>query len=188
VPSHLNEPAADSRIRPSWSGAEKIVGAFVVLAVALALATPEDLYANSAAVRGFADWMANRIGAIHEFATVSDFPGTTRVVLAVLWALVVPLAVLLWLTPGSVRWNTDALRRAGLARLAALAVIAGAVIVPMVMHIAPVDLDKHGSIHAITRLVSSSRLALGTIGGLYCGATAFLLALVPRLLNPKYFW
>lgn len=167
---------------------EKTCAAYVFVGVVLAFAIPESLYQRSELVRLFCNWMALRLHVIDELALISQFPGTTRVVLAVLWVLVLPGALFIWLTPGSIPWREDALRRVGIMRLAALGVIASSVIIPAVMQIRPDDLDSHSAIMAITRLVSSSRLALGFFGGIYCGVTAVLLACVPRLLNPKYFW
>jgi hypothetical protein len=184
----MDHRLADTQAEYSFSGGEKAAGAFVAFAVLLALAVPEDLYERSDALRAFVDWMALRIRSIDEFAGVSDFPGTTRVVLTLLWVCVPPLAAFIWLVPGMIRWNEEALRRVGVMRLAALGVITGAVILPMVIQISPEDLQGRASIDVITRLVSSSRIALGLVGGLYCAATAFVLAFVPRLLNPKYFW
>jgi hypothetical protein len=184
----MDDQSAENRAGHSFSGAEKAGGAFIALAVLLALIVPEDLYERSEALRAFVNWMAVRIPAVDEFAGVSDFPGATRVVVAVLWACVLPLAAFIWLVPGMIRWKEEALRRIGLMRLAALGVIAGAVIVPMAIHISPADLEGYSSTDIVTRLVSSSRIGLGIVGGLYCAATAFMLACVPRLLNPRYFW
>jgi hypothetical protein len=167
---------------------EKTFAAYVGASVLLAFAIPESLYQRSESVRLWCDWMALRLHFIDELARISAFPGTTLVVLSVLWALVVPLALFIWLMPGAIRWREDQLRKVGIMRLAALAVIASLLVVPAVLQITPDDLESHSSLMAIIRLVSVSRFALGLVGGIYCGVTAILLACVPRLLNPKYFW
>jgi hypothetical protein len=170
---------ASDRVRLFFSAGKIVVALFTLVAVALSLATPENLYEQSSAVRAFVDWMATGIRTIDEFAGVSRFPGTTRVVLALLWALVPLVVAFIWIMP--IRWDYPP--RMGLMRLMELCVVAGIVFLPLTMQITPADLEGSGRVDAVIRLVSSSRMALGILGGLYCGVTAWLLAYVPRLLS-----
>src|SRR4051812_18527637 len=80
-------------------------GSFLVFSVLLAYAIPDGLYSSSASGKAFADLVAGFFGSIGQFASVSDFPGTTRIVLAVLAVLVPPLALLQWWIPGYVTWQ-----------------------------------------------------------------------------------
>lgn len=170
-------------------GVEKVWLAFIAFAVVLTFVMPEDLYDRSAAVSSFVDWMARYISSVNEFAAASKFPGTTRVVLPVLWALVPPVAIFMWAYPGLIRWNEAGLRRAGILRLAVLAlVVAFAVVLPNIVTITAYTMESSMAVDRLLRLVISSRLVFGVVSGAYCALTAFLLACVPRLLDPRFFF
>lgn len=165
--------------------AEKLSLAFVGVAVLLAMLVPENTYEQHEALRAFVDSVALYFNVINEFSAASSFPGATRVVLVLMWSLVVPMALLLRLYPGVLRWREEDLRRLGiLGRLVwfiFLAAFGG--ILPNV-----VTVEGGGRAEAWIRVGAGSRLALGIMAGTYCAAVAFVLAWVPLLLDPRFYF
>ena len=169
------------RITPLWLG-------FAAFAVALAFAVPENLYSSSAFIKEFADGVASVFGSIDEFARYSRFPGTTRVVLAVLWTCVPILAWVQWRYPGFIP-NIQLVPMQSRIYLSFVVVIVVALVVwPMLMlEITPEQLEGPArgrrSIDWIIRLVVAHRLWLGLFAGFYCVITAWFLACLPGMLK-----
>ena len=158
-------------------------GSFLAFSVLLAYAVPDSLYARSASLKALADFMGSFLGAIEQFASVSDFPGTTRIVLAVLAVLVPPLALLQWRVPGYMTWQPPP----GVSRFIffglAFFILAITLLLPVVLRIDPAELDQRLLTSYATRAMSHSRFWLGFLAGAYAVCSAWLWALLPRLVR-----
>jgi hypothetical protein len=152
-------------------------GIVVALAVVLALCIPDSLYQDRPAIRAFADAVARILPSIDQFAAVSDFPGTTKVVLACLWASVPLLVVLMVIVPDVLRLRAGALKWLGWRLILIFPVLLGfAVLLPMKLKIHPDDLHSGLAVDKYIWFASKSKLGLGLVGGLYCFVAAFSLA------------
>jgi hypothetical protein len=161
-------------------------GSFLAFSVLLAYAIPDSLYANSHAARVFANFVSRYLGAIGQFASVSDFPGTTRIVLATLAVLVPPLALLQWRVPGYMTWqpppNVSRMVLFGLAFF----ILAMTLLLPVVFQVDPAELELHIFTSYATRAMSRSRFWLGFLAGAYAVCSAWLWALLPRLVSAMF--
>lgn len=165
------------RVGPLWFG-------FAAFAMLLARIVPDDLYSRSAFLREIADAVAALFGSIGEFAAHSQFPGTTRVVLALLWIFVPVLTWIQWRFPGYVLRAEQIKPKSRVYLLAFLVVILSVVpIVPMVLVITPDQVHRRTSLDYVVRLATSNRIAFGFIAGLYCVISAWLLACVPAVVE-----
>lgn len=161
--------------------------AFVALAIVLALSVPDSLYQDSYAIRSFADLAARVLPSIDQFAAVSAFPGTTKVVLACLWASVLPLAVLMVVVPDVLRLRAGALKQLGWRVWVIVPVLlVFAVVLPMTLTVHPDDLHSGLSADKYIWFASSSKIGLGVVGGLYCFVAAFCLAAFFIILRTLY--
>jgi hypothetical protein len=158
-------------------------GSFLVFSVLLAYAIPDSLYSSSASAKAFANFVAEFFCAIGQFASVSDFPGTTRIVLAVLGVLVPPLTLLQWWIPGYVTWQLPP----GVSRIVlvglAVFILAITLWLPVALKVDPAELDQRLFTSYATRAMSHSRFWLGFLAGTYAVCSAWLLALLPRLVR-----
>jgi hypothetical protein len=156
---------------------------FIAFAVLLALAIPDDLYSRSGLVKYYADLVATCLDSINEFATHSRFPGTTRVVLAILWLC---LPILTW-----IQWRYSGFlpnaERLGSSRIYLVAMIGMVIaifpIFPMILEITPERLHEGTSMDIVLRLATSSRLAFGFVAGAYCVMAAWFLACLPMMVK-----
>jgi hypothetical protein len=165
------------RVGPLWFG-------FAAFATMLTLIVPDDLYSRSAFLREIADAVAALFGSIGEFAAHSQFPGTTRIVLALLWICVPVLTWIQWRFPGYVLRAGQVKPRSRVYLLAFLVAIFSVVpLVPMVWVITPDQLHGGTSLDFVVRLVTTNRMAFGLIAGLYCVISAWLLACVPAVVE-----
>lgn len=161
-------------------------GSFLAFSVLLAFTIPDGLYSSSGAVKALVDRVAGFLGSIEQFASVSDFPGTTRVVLAVLAVLVPPLAWLQWRTPGFVAWRPPP----NVSRI----VLCGAIVfflamtlwLPISLEIHPEELRLRIFTSYATRAMSHSRFWLGFLAGAYAVCSAWLWALIPDLVRAMF--
>ena len=150
---------------------------FVALGIALALAVPDSLYQDSLAIRRFADFAARLLPSIDQFAAVSNFPGTTKVVLACLWASVLPLAVFMVVVPDVLRLRAGAVQQLGWRVWLIVPVLLGfAVVLPVTLKVHPDDLHSGLAADKYIWFASSSKIGLGVVGSLYCFVAAFCLA------------
>jgi hypothetical protein len=161
-------------------------GSFLAFSVLLAFAIPDNLYSHSGPTRAFADFIAGLFGSIGQFASVSDFPGTTRVVLAVLCVLVPPLALLQWWMPGFMTWRP----RPNVSRMVlfglAFFILAITLLLPVVLEVHPEELQQRLFTSYATRAMSHSRFWLGFLAGAYAVCSAWLWALLPRLVRATF--
>jgi hypothetical protein len=165
------------RVGSLWFG-------FAAFAAMLAWIVPDDLYSRSAFLREIADAVAALFGSIDEFAAHSQFPGTTRVVLALLWICVPVLTWIQWRFPGYVLRAGQIKPKSRGSLLAFLFIIFSVVpLVPMVLVITPDQLHGRTSLDFVVRLATTNRIAFGLIAGLYCVISAWLLACVPTVVE-----
>jgi len=167
---------------PRTLGPEILGLAFVGVAMLTALLTPEDAYERYEWLRAFADGVARHFNVINEMAAASHFPGATRVVLALLWTLTVPAAVFIWWHPGMLGRDGEALRRMRIVgRLPWVGLLA------LLVGILPnsYTLDGSTDFSVFMQFVGASRLALGSIAGVYCALVAFVLSIVARVIDPR---
>jgi len=178
VPLRAMNPGSQRPVRMDF-----LWGSFLVFAVLLAYAIPDGLYSSSASAKAFADFIAGFFGSIGQFASVSDFPGTTRIVLAVLTVLVPPLAFLQWRVPGYMTWQPPP----GVSRFIlfglAFFILAITLLLPVVLRVDPAELDQRMFTSYATRAMSHSRFWLGFLAGAYAVCSAWLWALLPRLVR-----
>lgn len=152
---------------------------FVALGIALARGIPDSLYLRSPSIRHFADSAARIIPSIDQFAAVSDFPGTTKVALACLWALVPPLALLMVVIPNVLLLRAEAIEQVGWRVLLIVPVLlCFAVLLPVTLKIGPDDLHSGLAVDKYIWLVSNSKIGLGIVSSLYCFVASFCLAAV----------
>jgi hypothetical protein len=158
-------------------------GSFLVFSVLLAFAIPDSLYSHHQPVKAFADFIASFFGSIGQFASVSDFPGTTRVVLAIFCVLVPPLALLQSWIPGFMTWqpppNVSRMVLFGLAFF----ILAITLWLPVALEVHPEELQQRLFTSYATRAMSHSRFWLGLLAGTYTVCSAWLWALLPRLVR-----
>jgi len=164
-PTGVTELISSSFIKPTASPSRKICTSW------------------PASAKAFADFIAGFFGSIGQIASVSDFPGTTRVVLAVLTVLVPPLAFLQWRVPGYMTWQPPP----GVSRFIlfglAFFILAITLLLPVVLRVDPAELDQRMFTSYATRAMSHSRFWLGFLAGAYAVCSAWLWALLPRLVR-----
>jgi hypothetical protein len=179
----VRPPRAVSLVSQTPPRMDFLWGSFLVFSVLLAFAIPDNLYSRSGPIRAFADFIGGFFGSIGQFASVSDFPGTTRVVLAVLCVLVPPLALLQWWMPGFMTWRPPENASRMLLFGFAFFILALTLLLPVVLEIHPEELEQRLFTSYATRAMSHSRFWLGFLAGAYAVCSAWLWALLPRVVR-----
>lgn len=178
----MSRPLVAMRL-PRFS-TEYVIPLAMALGALLMVLVPNDLYDRAPLARALTDAVAAVMPSVNEFARVSSVPGTTRVVLATLWLLVIPLAVALGTSTRTFPRRAHELRRAGWRPwLAVIVLVIGLVFVlPHYLKI-PRDFRTGLSWDAgFYRFLADHPLAMGLFGGLYCYVSALLLAGLGRSL------
>lgn len=143
---------------------------YVVTGIFVALGLPEGVGSPSTSLGLFADQVAKVIPSIGRLSAVSEFPETTKVYCAVMWSLQ-PFV----LAYTAIRWRiTPPIQSLG--RVLAVGVLS----LPVLMLFIYVSLTLPGELvtkidgtfsrghgAALFTLISSSRLMLGMLGGIY---------------------
>lgn len=163
---------------------EYVIPLAIAVGAVLALLIPNDLYDRSAFVHTLTDGVTRVVPSVAEFARISNAPGTTRVTLAILWVLVIPLAVALGMSAKTFPRSGYALRRVGWRPWLALIVLvfALAVLLPYVLEV-PRDYTTGLSWDdGFYRVLARHPLAIGMVGGFYCWLCALLFGGLARSL------
>ena len=163
---------------------EYVIPLAIAVGALLALLIPNDLYDRSALVRTLTDGVTSVVPSVAEFARISNAPGTTRVTLAILWVLAIPLTVALGMSARTFPRSGYELRRIGWrAWLATIVLVfALAVLLPYVLEV-PRDYTTGLSWDAgFYRFLARHPLAIGMVGGFYCWLCALLLGGLARSL------
>ena len=165
------------------------MAALVVLGVLLAWTLPVDLYDRSQAAKTFADAVAKVVRGIDEFAAISSFPGVTRLVLATLWVCVPLVASYIAFAPGVLKW--DSVRLRAMPRLVRWAIVGMfilmSIVAPILITFDPDVLQGNSFFDLMVNFVSTHRLGLGLVAGVYCAVSALFLSLLPIYLNRRNF-
>jgi len=171
-------------IRLPRMSTEYVIPLAMAVGALLALLIPNDLYDRSALVHKLTSAVTTVVPSVAEFARISNVPGTTRVTLAMLWVLVIPLAVALGMSAKTFPRPGYELRRFGwrpwLATI--VLVIALAVVLPYVLEIPPDYTTGLSWDAGFYRFLARHPLAMGMSGGFYCWLCALLLGGLGRSL------
>jgi len=160
-----------------WSG-------FIAFAVLLALSVPESLYSHSPPIKALADYVSTHVTAIDQFAAVSDFPATVRVVMSILCLFLPPLFLVQWLVPGFVEWQPDRRVHSRVLLLGLIVLVLAAFVwLPFVFTLDADDLANGPRRTRALGLLVHRRFGLGFGAGVYCVCSTWLLALLPRALQ-----
>lgn len=144
--------------------------AYVITGIFVALGLPESVVSTSAPLGVFADQMAKLIPSIGRLSSVSEFPETTKAYCAVMWSLQ-PFV----LAYTAIRWRiTPPMQPLGKVLAVGFVSLPVLVLFIYVSLMLPGELVTkidgtfsrgHGA--ALFTLISSSRLMLGALGGIY---------------------
>jgi len=163
------------------------MGMLLLLGVVLAWGLPDDLYDRSPVARGFADAIASVVRGIEELASISSFPGLTRIMFATLWSCVPLVAAYIAFAPGVLKWDVTPLR--AMPRLVQLAIvgmfITVSIVGPILISFDHDVLEGNSLFDIVIRFASTHRLGLGLFAGSYCAVSALFLALLPTYLSGR---
>lgn len=162
-----------------------LYASFVGLSTISSLTLPNEAGEYPKLLLQFADAVSVWVPSVDSFAGVSAFPYLTKVLLAVQWAVVPVLVLLISLQPELVRPNERTLRTSSRLKVIALlaAVVALFVVYPAIIQVSPEDLQG-GMLHErALRSASRSRLWLGLIGSTVIFTVAYFSALVLSYLR-----
>jgi hypothetical protein len=147
------------------------VGALLVFLVS------NDAYATSGVVRAFTDAIAAFVPSIDEFSRISNRQGTTRVVLAILWALVIPVAIVMGCSSTIFPKPAHELRALGIRGflIGFTGVLLFVVMLPMAIRVPADFMTSTTRGYGFYRLIARSAYAMGMAGGFYCYTCGMLL-------------
>lgn len=151
-------------------GYEHFVPVALAVGALLVFLVPDDLYATSGAVRAFTDAFAAYIPAIDEFSLISKRPDAMRVVLAILWALVIPVAIVMGCSSKMFPKPARELRALGVRGfvIGFIAVLLFVVVLPLGIRPPEDFMTSTTRSYAFYRLLASSAYAMGMAGAFYC--------------------